>query len=153
MDLPDCFLLALKNFLVFTFIFLFFISCTIFTLSCRISAVQFQNWITLSFCFYYSSRISIMPKSVPHFLSCILYTMDTFCILYHSLCRKCILHRERKEMCKIPVPVLKTWEERDRRRGRKNVGGWRERERERERGGGGGGFWTCYSTMAFDLYR
>ena len=31
MDLPDCFLLALKNFLVFTFIFLFFISCTVFT--------------------------------------------------------------------------------------------------------------------------
>ena len=71
-----------------------------------------------------------MPKSVPHSFFPVFYTLWIHFVYFIIVCvEKCILHRERKEMCKIRVPVRKTWKERDRRRGRKNVGGWRERER------------------------
>ena len=70
-----------------------------------------------------------MPKSVPHSFFPVFYTLWIHFVYFIIVCvEKCILHRERKEMCKIRVPVRKTWKVRDRRRGRKNVGGWRERE-------------------------
>ena len=144
--------MLLKTFLYLHSFFssLFLVPYSLMFLSCRISAVQFQNWITLSFCFYYSSRILIMPKSVPHSFFPVFYTLWIHFVYFIIVCiEKCILHRERKEMCKIRVPVRKTWKERDRRKGRKNVGGWSERERERGGGGRGGGrFWMCSSAMA-----
>ena len=88
-----------------------------------------------------------MPKSVPHSFFPVFYTLWIHFVYFIIVCvEKCILHRERKEMCKIRVPVRKTWKVRDRRRGRKNVGGWRERE-------GGGDFGHAIPLWLFDLYQ
>ena len=88
------------------------------------------------------------------------YTLWIHFVYFIIVCvEKCILHRERKEICKIRVPVRKIGKEREEERKEERGGdGKRKREREGERererrekggvSGGEGGFWTCFSAMA-----